>query len=135
MATKPIVEGLFDPEHQRLIVSICQDCRARAFPPRQRRCAACGGTNLERETSASSGVIYSWTVIRELGGYRPDFQPYIVALVDLDPGIRVQGLVDADPGTVSVGRHVRIGTMPVPGGDLDPGTVTYCFVPGTEAAK
>lgn len=130
MPVKPIVDELFEIESRTLIISACETCGARAFPKR-RRCAACGSTQLKVEASPQTGQVYSWTVIRELGGARADFVPYLVAQVDLLPGLRVQGLVDADPSSVSAGQNVEISFMKVPG--MASEDVTYCFVPAKES--
>ncbi len=131
MQRRPIVEGLFtldEASGPRLLVSKCRACGAQAFPAR-RRCHACTADDLESMESTLEGTIYSWTVVRELGGPRPGFEPYLVAQVDLATGLRVQGLVDAIPDDVAIGQRVRGGFIRPFGPDLDPDVVTYCFIP------
>lgn len=133
MQRRPIAEDLFtldSVDGPRLLTSTCRACGARAFP-RRRRCHACGADDLESEESPLDGTIYSWTVVRELGGPRPDFEPYIVAQVDLASGLRVQGIVDAAPGAIAIaiGQRVRGGFVRPYGPDLDSDVVTYAFVP------
>jgi uncharacterized protein len=131
MSRRPIVEGLFTLDGAggpRLLISKCRACGALAFPARK-RCHACTADDLEATESPAEGTIYSWTVVRELGGPRPDFQPYVVAQVDLGTGLRVQGVVDASPDAVSIGQRVRMGFVHPFGQDLDSDVVTYCFVP------
>lgn len=137
MGQRPIVEGLFtlpdDGSPPHLLVSRCRDCDAFAFPARK-RCAACSGLALEVEEAPAEGSIYSWTVIRELGGPRPDFQPYVIGQVDLAPGLRVQGMVDVAPDAVAIGQRVAIGLIKPFGPDIEADVVTYCFVPVGGAA-
>ena len=131
MQRQPIVEGLFTLDEvggPRLLISKCRACGAQAFPAR-RRCHACTAGDLESVESPVEGTIYSWTVVRELGGPRAGFEPYVVAQVDLATGLRVQGLVDAAPDTVAIGQGVRGGFVRPFRPDLDPEVVTYCFVP------
>lgn len=131
MERRPIVEGLFTLGSEtgpRLLISKCRACGALAFPAR-RRCIACSGADIEGLVAPGEGAIYSWTVIRELGGPRPEFRPYVVAQVDLAPGLRVLGVVDAPPEDVAIGQRVRTGLIHPPPGDLDADIVTYCFVP------
>ena len=132
MVHRAIVDGLFtlpaDGSAPHLLVSKCRDCGSLAFPARK-RCAACSGVGLDVEQAPAEGTIYSWTVIRELGGPRPDFQPYVIGQVDLAPGLRVQGIVDMDPGRVAIGQRVVTGLIRPFGPDLEADVVTYCFVP------
>ncbi|MBI5947282.1 MAG: OB-fold domain-containing protein [Chloroflexi bacterium] len=134
----PVVEGLFEMSGgdglPHLLISRCGQCGAVAFPARK-RCAACCGTSLVVEEAPGEGTVYSWTVIRELGGHRAEFEPYVVAQVDLSAGLRVQGLVDAAPETVAIGQRVRTGLTAVPNAGMDPGVVTYCFVPAGEGTR
>ncbi len=131
MQLRPIVEGLFTLDGvggPRLLISKCRACGALAFPTRK-RCHACTADDLEAAESPAEGTIYSWTVVRELGGPQPGFQPYVVAQVDLATGLRVQGVVDASADAVCIGQRVRTGLVHPFGQDLDPDVVTYCFVP------
>ncbi len=107
----PLVEGVFvvaaADGRPRLLTSICQACGARFFPPRE-RCNACPEANMTTAEAQPQGELYTWTVIRELGGFREGFEPYVVGQVDLDEGPRVTGMVSCDPAELRIGMRLRV---------------------------
>jgi uncharacterized OB-fold protein len=86
---------------RRLCMPRCRDCAAFTFPPRP-SCCECGGENLKWTNLSGRGVVYSFTVIRQIVGgptakaFEDDI-PYIVALIDLDEGPRLTSNVIGCP--------------------------------------
>lgn len=94
---------------ERLLVQWCTACEAPIFYPRE-VCPTCLGTALEWRPSAGDATVYAVSV-----QHRPampmlaDRVPYVVALVDLDEGIRMMtNVVDCDPEDVHVGQRVSV---------------------------
>ena len=101
--TKPFWDATLEG---RLTFQQCPVCGHRQFYPRA-ACTACGATP-ELRDAAGTGTVHTFTVIRQFGG--PGFKdelPYVVAMIDLDEGVRMMGNVtDVDPETVA---HRRPG--------------------------
>jgi hypothetical protein len=84
----------------------CPACGHVQFYPRQ-ICAACGGDPVWA-TASGRGVVHTFTIVRQNG--QPPFKselPYVVAMIELDEGVRMMGNVTGCPVD-----SVRIG-MPV----------------------
>lgn len=85
-----------------------------------------GTTDLRWREAGGSGTVYSTTTVRPHGG-----EPYNVALVDLDEGIRLMSrVVDVAPDAVAIGMRVRMRMEPL-GADGEPWPV---FAPTEGAA-
>jgi len=97
-------------EH-RLVVQRCTVCGRTRHPPGP-ICPGCRSTAAEWDELAGSGVVYTYTVVRQ--AFLPalaDRLPYVVAAVELDGagGARmVSNVVDVDPGDVSIGLRVEL---------------------------
>lgn len=96
----------------RLVYSQCSSCGARWFPPRQ-LCSACGGeTTLE--TSAGRGGIVTWSRVHRSGetGFK-DLLPYVVAVVEIDEGVRL--VANVEPvADVEIGKRCTVTFRPSP---------------------
>jgi uncharacterized OB-fold protein len=107
--TRPFWEAAAD---QRLLYQECPACGNRQFYPRA-ACARCGAEPEWREASGR-GTVHTFTVIRQFGG--PGFKdalPYVVAMIDLDEGVRMMGNVtDVDPDDVRIGLEVEAYFVP-----------------------
>lgn len=81
-------------------------CGHRQFHPRL-LCTACGG-DVEWATASGRGLVHTFTIVRQ-NGQAPfrDQLPYVVAMVDLDEGVRMMGNLTGCPV-----EGVRIG-LPV----------------------
>jgi uncharacterized OB-fold protein len=102
--TQPYWEGCKAGE---LKLQRCSDCGEHQFYPRN-ICAHCTSRNLAWITASGVGKIASFTVVRRAISKAYD-APYIVALVDLEEGVRMMSnVVDADPEQVSVGDPVTV---------------------------
>ena len=79
-------------EH-RLLIQRCAECGALRHPPAP-MCGDCGSLRWDTQEASGHGVVYSW--IESHHPNRPDEEPRIVILVELDEGVRiVANLVDA----------------------------------------
>ena len=101
----------------RLEVQRCEMCAHLQHPPRA-VCTRCGSRSLAYEPVSGAGDVYSFTTVqRALTPALREHVPYILALIDLDVGLRVMSLVrDCDPEDVSIGMPVlaafeRVGEM------------------------
>jgi len=94
----------------RLLARRCAGCGALQHPPSP-MCPACGSVDWEVAGLAGTGSVYSWVVSRHPS--RPDDEARIVALIELDEGIRmVSNLFGIDAAAVTPGLRVQV-TFPV----------------------
>lgn len=110
-----LVDGIFTirPDGRpALLASRCTACNERYFPSRE-RCSACSNDTMQIEATAQDGKLYTWTVVRELGGQREGFVPYVVGQVDLADGLRVLGIVTSEPNDLSIGMPLRLCLVPL----------------------
>jgi len=86
----------------------CRACGCHVFYPRA-VCPHCTVGELGWVTAVGTGRVHSFTVVhRAPEAYREDV-PYVVALVDLDEGVRMlTRLVDVEPGAVRVDLPVEV---------------------------
>jgi uncharacterized OB-fold protein len=85
----------------------CTGCGHRQHPP-EPSCVECGRWDPAWVTSAGRGSVYSFVVYHEprLPGFA---YPYVVAVVELDEGVRlIANLVDVPPAEVRVGQRVAV---------------------------
>lgn len=94
--------------YYRLEGQICGACGAVQFPPRT-ACGTCRSPDLAPHRLSGRGTVYSYA---EVGQAPRGFAgPYVVALVELDEGVRVTAqLTDVDPDEVEIGLPVEMVT-------------------------
>ena len=99
----------------RLLLQWCTACERPVWYPRE-VCPACLGTTLEWRESQGCGVVYACTV--EHKAQTPALEgPYVVALVDLDEGVRLlSNVVGCPPDRVAVGDRVGVTWEPLSDG-------------------
>ncbi len=94
----------------------CRACGRAQFYPRS-LCAHCQGADLGWETAAGPGRVASFSVIHRAP--LPAFAsavPYVLALIDLDEGVRFMcNVLNCDPATVRIGMRVRLCFQARPG--------------------
>ena len=102
----------------RLLIQRCTRCRRYQFYPRQ-HCAVCLAADPEWVTASGRGTLHSFTVVhRTPNAQFADLTPYVLALVDLDEGVRITtALVDVGNREFRCGARVRI-VFPVVAEDL-----------------
>ena len=110
----PIIDGESRPFWEgcaqgKLMIQRCEDCGKHIFYPRI-VCPHCFSDRVQWVESKGTGTIYSFTVARRPGapGFENDV-PYVVALIDLDEGVRMMSTVtDVDVEKVKVGQRVKV---------------------------
>lgn len=103
----------------KLLIQRCKGCGTLRHPPRP-MCPHCRSLEWEAVESSGRGTVYSYVMPHE--PRFPFFEyPYVVALVELEEGIRVvSNLTDIDPTDVTVGMPVEVyfQSFDAPGEDL-----------------
>jgi uncharacterized OB-fold protein len=79
----------------------CVSC-GRIDPGPTGRCTGCGGDLFNPVDVPGRGRVDSWTVIRRAPARFRAQAPYVVAVVDLDEGVRVTGRLTEEPAGAGV---------------------------------
>ncbi len=96
-----IAEGVLRIQH-------CQACGRYVFYPRA-VCPHCTSVDLGWVEASGSGRIHSYTVVHRAPADYRDEIPYVVALVELDEGVRMMTrLVGVEPADVRVDLPVEV---------------------------
>lgn len=97
--TKPWWEAC---KEGRFLVRHCKKCGENHFLPRT-ICPFCFSDDTEWKTSAGTGTIYTFSVVRRPGA------PYVLAYVTLDEGPTVMtNIVTSDVDAVRIGQRVKV---------------------------
>ncbi len=104
--TKEYWEGCKSHE---LRIQRCRDCRTYRWYPRP-MCQKCNSMNTEWIKTGGRGTLYSWTVVvHATGAVWTEEVPYIVAIVELEEGVRMlSNMVDCQPEELWVGMPVEV---------------------------
>jgi uncharacterized OB-fold protein len=91
-----------------LRVQRCGACGRHVFYPRA-VCPYCASSELDWVDASGRGQIHSYTVVHRAPPEYRDEVPYVVALVELDEGVRMMTrLVDVEPAAVRVDLPVEV---------------------------
>jgi len=95
--------------NHELLIQKCQDCQAFNFYPKM-YCATCLSSNLEWVKTGGKGKVYSHMTVF---AYQPtEFArdvPYVVAIVELDEGVRMMtNIVGCPPEEVECDMRVEV---------------------------
>lgn len=107
---KPLAEPYWDATRRRqLVAQRCDTCDRLIWHPRE-ACPGCLSGELSWVPLAGTGTIYSFNVMHKPGNpMMGDEVPYVVALVDLDEGIRMAtNIVGATGGSLRCDQRVRV---------------------------
>lgn len=114
--TRPPAETHTDPDSPYwaavangvLVHQSCSDCGYNLAYPKK-HCPRCGSRHLTWQESSGQGTVYSFTVVhRAPNAALRDRVPYVLALVDLDRGVRrMTWIVDCPPERVHIGMPVQ----------------------------
>ena len=116
---------------RRLVLQWCRSCDRPVHFPRD-ACPSCLGTDLEFRPASGRGTVYAGSVMpKPANPMMAGREPYAVALVDLDEGVRMMSnIVGVDADSVHVGMGVRITWEPLSDGrnlpQFEPDTPTDC---------
>jgi uncharacterized OB-fold protein len=102
---------------QRFVLPWCTECDTAIWYPRA-FCPTCAGRTIEWRDDAGTGTVYAASVHTRPGpGRIAEDGPYVVALVDLDSGVRMMSNVTGcDPDAVGVGMRVVLAWEPLSDG-------------------
>jgi uncharacterized OB-fold protein/acyl dehydratase len=90
-----------------LRIQHCPSCGRLRHPPGP-MCPSCGAEKQDWVLAGGRGTVFSYVVHHhpEVPGKQP---PFVVALVELDEGVRMLGeLIDVDPAAVTIGMPVEV---------------------------
>ena len=88
----------------RLMIQRCQVCRTHVFPPRS-VCPHCHAGTPDWVEALGTGEVHTYSV--EMRPAQGD-QPYVLAIVDLDEGVRLLTRLDCPPEDAFVGQRVGV---------------------------
>lgn len=93
----------------KLLVQHCKDCGANIFFPKK-VCPECWSENLTWIESSGKAFVYTFTTMLDM--VEPKFMndlPYVIAMVDLEEGIRMTTrIVNCNPNDVKIGMVVEV---------------------------
>src|SRR4051794_6297999 len=91
-----------------LVLQHCADCGRYQFYPRP-FCLSCQSDNIAWTPASGAGTVYSQTTVHIQ--IAPEFNPpYIVAVVELDEGVRM--LANIVDGDTQIGNRVKVAWRP-----------------------
>lgn len=103
--SRPYWEGLAQGE---LRIQRCNACAKAVFYPRA-LCPHCYADQLSWIVASGKGTIYSYTVAHQAFGPFAADVPFVVALIELEEGVRMMSrLLDAPRERVTIGAAVRV---------------------------
>lgn len=103
--TRPYWEGLAQGE---LRIQRCDACGRAVFYPRS-ICPHCHADQLSWIVASGRGTIYSYTVAHQAFGMFADETPFIVAIIELEEGVRMMSrIIDAPRERVAIGLPVQV---------------------------
>lgn len=112
--SRPYWEGLKQGE---LRIQRCSSCSKAVFYPRA-LCPHCFSDQLTWIVASGKGSIYSYTVAHQAFGPFAADTPFVVAIVELEEGVRMMTrIIDAPREQVTVGAAVKV-TFEIVGEDL-----------------
>jgi uncharacterized OB-fold protein len=94
-------------KRHELMLQHCNSCRAFIYYPRD-QCPYCMSDHLEWERMSGRGKVYSYTVVRRASTRSFADAPYVLAIVELDEGVRMTTDIVAAPEAVKVGMPVTV---------------------------
>jgi uncharacterized OB-fold protein len=111
---------------KELVLPQCEACRSIFWPPRT-NCPSCGSRGLGWIRASGLGSIHTLTVIRQNADpYFARLLPYVVAMVDLDEGVRIMtNIVGSNALDAEIGTRVKAtfdlhGEIGIPVFEIDP---------------
>ena len=100
---------LYDQRY-RLAGTVCKNCGAKFFPPRE-VCTECRSTEMNEHEFDGHGSLYSFTTIFQAPQGFESQVPYSVGMVKLDEGPMVEAqIADTNPEDLKVGQRVEMVT-------------------------
>ena len=98
-----------DRERPALLGSACDGCGRRSWPSRS-VCERCGCAITADARFAPTGSLLSFTTVHVPREGIP--APYVLGLIELEPGVRIHAQVRGVERTATVPREVRLAVAP-----------------------
>jgi acetyl-CoA acetyltransferase/uncharacterized OB-fold protein len=92
----------------RLLFQRCGTCGRVQEPPRP-MCGSCHGLTFEATESDGRGIVHSWVIPRHGA---PEGETHVVALVELDEGMRVVAEIVDSADELAIGDSVELAVQP-----------------------
>jgi uncharacterized OB-fold protein len=90
-----------------LRIQVCNACGAKRFPPGP-ACPDCGALDRGFEATAGRGTVFSY-VVHRYPAVPGKEMPIVIALIDLDEGVRMVGeVVDVADDQIEIGMPLRV---------------------------
>ncbi|MBM3942324.1 MAG: Zn-ribbon domain-containing OB-fold protein [SAR202 cluster bacterium] len=103
--TRPYWEGC---RQGYLLIQKCESCGEHQFYPRG-ICANCWAGELEWVKASGKGKVWTFTVTYQNRTPGFDGGPYVLALVELEEGVRMfSNIVECNPRDVKIGMPVQV---------------------------
>lgn len=100
----------------KLYIQQCADCEKHIFYPRI-VCPHCLSSDIHWIEASGRGRIYSYSIIHRSEKAFAQDVPYVVALIDLEEGVRLMSnVINVDPDQVTCDMPVKV--VFVPEGDM-----------------
>jgi uncharacterized OB-fold protein len=104
---EPVMAPFWSAARQhRLSIQRCPSCHAYRWPPLP-SCPECLDVSSQWIDIPAEGVIWSYVVYHR--AFHPGFEddiPYVVGVIELESGVRIEGAIVDRPGDVEVGKRV-----------------------------
>ena len=111
--------------NRHLMIQHCGSCGCFVFYPRS-VCPECLAPGPEWIEAAGTGAVFTFTVHhREAAGFAGQ-APYVVAVIELDEGVRMLSRIVADPESIRIGDRVQVAWATI---DQESGFTVPVFVP------
>ena len=91
-----------------LLIQHCRDCKQYQWYPRG-ICANCFKGKIQWIKASGKGTVWTYTVTRQNRTPGFDRGPYVLALVELEEGVKLfTNIVECDPQEVKIGMPVEV---------------------------
>jgi uncharacterized OB-fold protein len=94
-------------KQHRLQLQQCGGCKAFIYYPRD-RCPKCLSDQLEWMPVSGKGKVYSYTTVRRASTRSFADKPYVLAIVELDEGVKLTTNIEAAPESIKIGMPVTV---------------------------
>lgn len=93
----------------RLVIQHCNRCGKPQFFPRI-FCISCMASDITWRDCSGLGTIYTFTINRRgANAFMQERVPYVVAMIDLDEGVRLMSnIIDSPIDQIAIGKRVRV---------------------------
>jgi uncharacterized OB-fold protein len=116
LAPSPVEAGLFTLEPPALLASCCNACGTLRFPAAA-VCPTCRSRDVAHAPLATSGTIFTFSIVRSAPPGYLGTVPYAVGVVELPEGLRVTSTITADDlDAIAIGDAVAFELITLAGG-------------------